>query len=480
MNKLGQQHVPLFLPTVNVLQERALDKKFNFEIDFQNNNLYTLQELTRCASLLNYINLNGRNLFGNNTKSKVNSVFDAYIRINDPMAIFVDNFEQFFAMYIQSKYGKNNFQLYMKECEKSPVAYPVSVFQEGLCIFMQYNTNELRHYIYNIMTMFYYYTGRDYYEMIRPNISSFARPNDIDEFTTSEQAKKCGKRKATNGTGVCKSREEKLCFLNNRNLNINKPYLQNNQIQNDTLSTGDARFEKCILTGNFGGDQQYSGGVLVGKLQKPIVEFDNSPRLENDNILPPAMVCNKKGITQDTRIFQLSEHLKRSCNFEVNTLGDDSNSRCASDYSSRNRQYERKTFIQTNFSTIWSCDNRRQLVSLSIICSVMNVCIQKITHSLVVSRNKQCSTVARSEGCTKLFNCMNNNPDTISYRNLSENNHFGSEYGVGKQQLKPLLKVQKPTIEVTFNRDLSNRLQTSGLASGGPCNLKFDDLRFST
>ena len=145
MEKFNKNITSLFLPTINVLQEKSLDKKLDFEIDFQNNDLYVLQELTRSAALLNYIHFNGKNLFSNNTTSKVNSVFDAFLTIEDPMAVFINNFEQFFAMYIHSKYGKNNFQIYMKECEKSPVSYPISVFEDSLCIFMQYNTGELRH-----------------------------------------------------------------------------------------------------------------------------------------------------------------------------------------------------------------------------------------------------------------------------------------------------------------------------------------------
>ena len=336
MEKFNSNITSLFLPTINVLQEKSLDRKLDFEIDFQNNELYALQELTRCASLLNYIHFNGKNLFSD-TSSKVNSVFDAFLTIEDPMSVFITNFEQFFAMYIHSKYGKNNFQIFMKECEKSPVSYPISVFEDSLCIFMQYNTNELRKYIYNILTMFYYYTGQNFYEMIYPNVKRTNRPNTIDE--ESEYKTKINKEKRKYS-----SREEKLCFLNHRNFNVNKPYLRNKQLQVDSLTTSN-NFEKCILTSALQAGRQYTN-ILVGKSKKPIIEIDKDAYTEN-NILP----ITKCNVNQDNRIFHLSEHLKRSVNFENIKKIDNDFTATDTGY----KQRESKTFVQTNFTKIWSC-----------------------------------------------------------------------------------------------------------------------------
>ena len=450
MEKFNKNITSLFLPTINVLQE-----------------------LTRSAALLNYIHFNGKNLFSNNTTSKVNSVFDAFLTIEDPMAVFINNFEQFFAMYIHSKYGKNNFQIYMKECEKSPVSYPISVFEDSLCIFMQYNTGELRHYIYNILTMFYYYTGQNFYEMIRPNIKKTNRPNNIDENTEKNTNNNKEKRKHN-------SREAKLCFLNHRNYNVNKPYLRNKQLQSDTLTTG-SHFEKCMLTSALHTGKHYTN-ILVGGPKKPIIEFDKNARIENNII--PTVKCNNHGINKDNKIFQLSEHLKKSVNFENNILND----KLDSEYTANNtyQHKESKTYVQTNFSQIWSGENRRQLVSLSIIYSVMNVCVQKITYSLIESKSRQTTTTGNNNttGCDKIFKCVDNsNNNTIEYDYLNNEDEDNSdniiftESSSSKIKTKQIIKLKRPTIEISFNRESHKGIQ-QGLSKGNSCN--FDSFKFSS
>lgn len=475
MAKITENITSLFLPTINILQDKSLDIKLNFELDFQNNELYVLQELTRCSSLINYIHHKGRNIFNTNVKSKVNSVFDTFMTIRDPLGVFIDNFEQFFAMYIHSKYGKNNFKLYMKECEKSPVAYPISVFEDSMCIFMQYNTAELRNYIYNIMTMFYYYTGQNFYEMICPNLDRIARPNNIDEYTDVDSkfnSDKCKSSKRKLET----SREEKLCFLNRRNLNVNKPLIQQTQSYNDNLSIG-RQFKNCLLTGGSLTDGiQYTDVLVGGSKQQPIVGINTSQSIEENTI--PISKCNRKSQAQDMKVFNLSDHLKRSCNFELRTIYDDI--RSSSSLSSYNidqnqqQQYNRKAYVQTNFSKIWTCVNRRQLVSLTIIYSVMNVCIQKITYSLIESRNRQSYRSCQSQNnyknintmddCEKIFKCIND-PNTIDYE-YNDNDEYNDSkrkesdiFSIGSYRLKTkrVTKLKKPTIEITFNRENHNR-----------------------
>lgn len=385
----------LFIPVVNVLQEKSLDRRFSISVDFQNNDLYTVQELTRCAALLNFIS--GKQCVGTN----VNNVFDSYIRIDDPIAVFVENFEQFFAMYIHSKYGQNSFKLYMKTCEKSNVAYPINVFEAGMCIFMQYNPQELRRYVYSIITMFYYYTGQDFYEMIQPSLNRTPRPNAFDEFGDE----------MTNDINTPRqfTYEQKLCRLNKRNYNINKPIMQQTPL--NTMPTN--RFEKCLLMGLR--NHQYDE-VMGGINQRPVVELDLERRQQD--IKAKVKNCNPlTGVSQDAKIFQLSEHLKRSQNFESNTIsgeGDDIDTK-----------YNRKTHVQTNFSSIWKSDNRRQLVALSIVNSVMDVCLKKITYSLI-EENKPCEE--------KLF----------------------SEWLDNRAQAK-LIKPKKVTVEVSFHQSKTTK-----------------------
>lgn len=454
------ENVSLFLPIINILQEKSLDRKLNFEIDLQNNELYILQELTRCSALLNYIHFNGKNIF-NDTKSRVNVVFDTFLQIPDPIHTFINNFEHFFAMYIHSKYGKNNFKLYMKECEKSPVAYPISVFEDGLCIFMQYNTCELRKYIYNIITMFYYYTGQNFYEMIRPNLNRIPRPNVYDDYDDVNDGgistNKCNKSNInTSEQKRMKNRDEKLCFLNHRNYNIKRPYfVRNNQTQVDSLSIN-SHFEKCILTTDGINYKKQYPEVIVGNKnkQRPIISIDLEA-VQDINIVP-ASQCNKSGLNQSRKIYQFSDHLNRSRNFETDTINNDMDTRSLEYNRFDNRkQFDRKAFIQTNFSTIWACDNRRQLVSLNIIYSIMNICIQKITQSLLESRNRQYK-------CDKKFTCIQNE-NTIEYdsnddddEDISSNRKNDND----DSKMKKFIKLKKPTIEISFKRNTSTNTNT--------------------
>ncbi|WBR61475.1 hypothetical protein [Drosophila suzukii associated hytrosavirus 1] len=481
MEKFNENISSLFLPTVNILQEKSLDKKLNFEVDFQNNDLYVLQELTRCSALLNYIHHNGKTVFADRN-AKVNSVFDTFLQIPDPLSVFIDNFEQFFGMYIHSKYGKNNFQIFMKECEKSPVAYPISVFEDGLCIFMQYNKCELRTYIYNIMTMFYYYTGQNFYEMIRPS-GHIPRPNHFDEFNDaqmdkdeSEEFSKAKTRSTIVKRKLAQSREEKLCQLNKRNYNVNKPFMRR-QTQFDSLSTN-AHFEKCILTSNFRGDDHRFPEVLVGSLQRPIVAIENLGTPEN-NVLPNIQ-CKDSGMTEDGKIYQLSEHLNRSRNFEVDTLYED-----ATLPNDRERQQQnRKAYVQTNFSKVWSCENRRQLVALSIVYSVMNVCVQKITYSLMEASNVKQDDGSVGVRCEKIFKCVQN-PNSIEtdYMEKADDEtdevKYNSSAAKIAQKFRRDIKSKKPTIQVSFNSAPVRRVHTNvynpnnNIAVSGLENLKF-------
>lgn len=437
----------LFIPTINVLQERSLDTRLTLNIDFQNNDLYILQELTRSASLINYIHNNGREVNAYEGGAKLNMVFDAFMRINDPIAIFIDNFEQFFGMYIHSKYGRNNFKLFMKECEKSPVAYPISVFEDGMCIFMQYNKSELRSYIYSIMTMFYYYTGQSFYDMIADN--KIPRPSDIDEYDNVD-----GRSNRTRYTAARqrKTTDDKLCDLNRHNTNINRPFVNNSMSRMDTFVTN-THFEQCILTNNFRNEQQYRE-VLVGQSNsKPVILTD--PNRRNNDVVAIANVgCRRNGMSNDTKIFQLSEHLKRSINGERNTIPDNI------DVQHEQRpECKSKTFVQTNFAKTWSCDNRRHLVSLSIIYSVMNVCIQKITYSLIdIKQNKHNTTRDISTKCDKIFSCIYNvNNDLI----VDETDNNVDSTIIPKSSVKSIIKTKKATIEVSFNREQPKRAANS-------------------
>lgn len=411
MEKLNEP-ISLFLPIINTLQEKSLDGKISFELDFQNNELYTLQELTRCSAIINFIHSNGKisSTLNDVNRPKVNIIFDTFIQIHDPMAVFLKNFEQFFAMYIHSKYGKNNFQIYMKECEKSPVAYPISVFEDGMCIFMQYNTTELRNYVYNIITMFYYYTGQNFYEMIKPNINKIPRPNTFDEYIDNLNYEQ-KTPKNTNYTTV-KSRQEKLCLLNRRNYNVKKPYITQ-QNSNDTLFTN-IYFDNCILTNI--GNKQCPEIIVNNNIQAPIINRD---LMNNDIKVTPTVGCNKYGNPNDAHIFKLSDKLQNTCNSNVDTTGTSINCR--------------KKFIQTNFKSIWSCDNRRQLVSLTIIYSIMNVCVQKITYALLENNN---------------MDSENNNDGSIDNTyNVMECSNDDSD------KSKSFIKIKKPTLEVSFSRE---------------------------
>lgn len=463
----------LFIPTINVLQERSLDKRLTLNVDFQNNELYILQELTRSAAILNYIHTNGRQTGGgggsDDDRSKVNNVFERFLNIDDPMSLFIDNFEQFFAMYIHSKYGRNNFKIFMKECEKSNVAYPINVFEDGMCIFMQYNKCELRTYIYNIITMFYYYTGQSFYDMICPTSNRIPRPGDIDEY--NDDAAAAGTGGSNNKSSVIinnktamkrKSRADKLCALNRHNYNINRPFIQPNGVNGagggrraDTFITN-AHFEKCILTSNFPNERQYDE-VIIGKVRKPVVVVDPNISCRNQTVLPN-VACDRNGMSKDSKIYTLSEHLQRSCNFERNTMPDDDRWQSTSSTPCKQR-----TYVQTNFAKIWSCDNRRHIVSLNIVYSVLNVCIQKITFSLLEAKNRQNNdaTTYDPSTCTKIFSCIQN-PNDIDVRETLTTTTTQRGSTNSAATAKQFIKPKKTTIEVSFNRELPKRSSGSG------------------
>lgn len=451
------ENTTLFIPTINVLQENSLDQRLHLNIDFQNNDLYILQELTRSAALINYIHNSSKTVLSH-SKAKLNNVFDMFLQIQDPMAIFLDNFEHFFAMYMHSKYGKNNFKLYMKECEKSPVAYPVSVFAEGMCIFMQYNPQELRAYIYNIMTMFYYYTGQNFYEMIQPRTENIPRPNNVDEYTDVAPTNTSTKKTASTAqqTQKRKSRQEKLCALNRRNYNVVKPYLggtSSDPGMADTFLTN-AHFEKCILTNNFYPERQYDE-VLVGqRSSKPVVAITTRDENSTQNVVPGS-VCRKNGMSKDSQIFQLSEHLHRYRQREVLTTSQMD----AGDGGSDGRH--KHVYVQTNFSKIWSSINRRHLVTLNIIYSVMNICVQKITYTLLETKDKQ--FIESTNNCDKIFTCIQN-PNTMSTTTTTSaknDDNMLDDSTTSKRNLPTTIKPKKPTIEVTFNRDTFSKKRTT-------------------
>lgn len=435
MDILGNFATPnIFIPSLNVIQERSLNQRITLNIDFQNNNLYILQEITRCAALLNFINHNGRDDTHQHERAKLNGVFDTFMRINDPIGILINNFEQFFGMYIHSKYGSNNFKLYMKECEKSPVAYPINVFENGMCIFMQYNKSELRSYIYSIITMFYYYTGQSFYDMIySPNI--IPRPSDIDEYSSTRDI-----RRASSTASKNKSTEDKLCALNRQNRNINQPFIRRRgTTQLDGLVTTQ-HFQKCIPTNRFPNEHHYNE-VILGKSSRPVVISNIMQVQKNVNVVAN-VTCKRSGISDDANIFQLSTHLKRSINGERDTISDNI------DMSYEQRpQCNNKTFVQTNFAKVWCCDNRRHLVSLAIMYSVMNVCIQKITYSLLDDTKKTNQLNDDTIDCNRLFSCIPHPTKTVVGENISV-----------KESRKQTIKPKKCTIEVSFNRETAKRV----------------------
>lgn len=436
----GSDATALFIPIINVLQENSLDRRFNISVDFQNSDLYTLQELTRCAALINYIDHNS-STSSSAASNTVNNVFDTFVRLEDPMAVFIENFEQFFAMYIHSKYGHNNFKLFMKECEKSQVAYPINVFEAGMCIFMQYNRQELRRYVYNIITMFYYYTGQDFYEMIRPTINRTARPNAFDEFGDEIDKDVVTPRKYTY--------EQKLCRLNKRNYNVTKPFIQRTYNPLDMATR--TRFEKCILTGGGSLGRQYDE-VYVGGTdnQRPVVELSMN---KQQDVRAKVMNCNEQtGISQDDKIYKFSEHLQRSRNFEANTIVGNGSGGMDDDIEQQqtNEHYQRKTHVQTNFSKIWKSDNRRHLVALAIVNSIMDVCIQKITYSLI--EDKTCTKdEGAGAGSGSHDNVINNdyrNSSDLPSTKSSTSSSSSSSFLTSRKLIKP----KKVTVEVSFHR----------------------------
>lgn len=453
MDKVNS-NVSLFLPIINTLQEKSLDGRISFELDLQNKELYTLQELTRSASLINYIHSHGKSVqLHDKHKSRVNHVFETFLVIDDPLSVFIKNFEQFFAMYIHSKYGKNNFKIFMKECEHSPVAFPVSVFEDSMCIFMQYNTNELRAYIYNIITMFYYYTGQNYYDMIKPTKHKIPRPNIFDvagddvNNTTSLGSTAAGTAGGGGGgsnktkKNSSKTRQEKLCILNKRNYNVKRPYI-GRQAQTDNLVTNTV-IENCILTTI---DDYQEPEVLVNSnVQMPLINRDIFNVDHNDIV--PTVGCNKSGNPNDANIFNLSEQLKRECDLNVSTFGE-----MTADY--------RRKFVQTNFKTIWSNDNRRQLVTLSIIHSIMNVCIQRITYAALERQNAAKRERNIVNGCNSIVECMDDDEDDDDFDNRRFNDN---------RKKSQFIKIKKPTLEITFTRELFKRPDTD---IGGGC-IKF-------
>lgn len=496
------EHIPsLFLPVINILQERSLDKRLNFELDLQNNELYVLQELTRCSALLNHINFKGRPTLSDN-KSKVNSVFDNFLKIDDPMAVFIDNFEHFFALYIHSKYGKDNFKLYMKKCEKSPVAYPINVFQQGLCIFMQYNTLELRNYVYTMLTMFYYYTGQDFYEMICPLSCKTPRPNNYDEYNDFDMEKNAQSSSSSSAAAariekknnILKSHNDKLCFLNRRNYNINKPVMSHHQeTRIDTLSMT-SNFEKCILLDSIR-NEKHKPGILAGKqTSKPVCTQDILTMREN-NILPVAN-CKNNGMNQNTQVFKLSDHLKNSCDFTKNS-GNDSSSSNNNNNNNNDFIFKKSNntkYVQTNFSTVWSNINRRQLVSLNIIYSIMNVCILKITNSLTENKNKNKKQHRNNDklngnNCEeKMFRCVRN-PNDIEYDingsdddddddDGNDDNNDDKNDNVFKtiNKNRNLSRLKRPTIEVSFKQNSSTASHSQQILN----NFKINNLKFSS
>lgn len=437
---------------LNVLQEKTTETKLNFELDFQNNELYTLQELTRCAALLNYINFNGRTTFNSQfTANRVDFVYDKYLQIADPLGIFIDNFEQFFTMYMNSKYGNGNFRLYIKTSEKSPVAYPISVFEDGMCIFMQYNKCELRKYVYNIMTMFYYYTGQNFYEMISPNINKIPRPNLFDDMRDGN-----GRQGISNTIPATKTTTDKLCYLNQRNINLTKPYFT----QNITTSIQpglptNQYFERCIIN-TLPSKREYEE-IVIGSIRKPIVTKQSIS--SHNEIIVPTTNCNEYGNPDNSKIFLLSEHLNRSRDFRPAAMlqGDKDNSNVYTD----DVQFKRKTFVQTNFSKVWSNENKRELVALSIINSVMSVCVQRITYSLLQAPCNNVDNCVNYKNDTidcndKLFTCIQNTNDcSNSFINASA--FDGSSYNSSgikntNQSSVKLIKIPKPTLEVVFRR----------------------------
>ena len=234
--------------------------------------------------------------------------------------------------------------------------------------------------------------------------------------------------------------------------------MRNKQTKFDTLTTG-RHFDHCILTSSLPTGRQYAN-ILVGGQDKPVIEFDKKAHIETNIV--PGTKCDKNGINQDSRIFQLSERLRRSINFEYSNSQNDK--RDWEFEGSNYKKYEHKAYVQTNFSQIWSRENRRQLVSLSIIYSLMNVCVQKITYSLIESKSRQ--NVACDKD--KIFKCADNSDNiTLAYNYSNEEDE--------DKPLKPkLIKIKRPTIEVSFEAHRG----APGSIKSQHCN--FDSLKFSS
>lgn len=315
------------------------------------------------------------------------------------------------------------------------------------------------------MTMFYYYTGNNFYEMIQYKGFNILRPNVFDEYDDSLSSSSVQHQQSEQYTKINKKTyDEKMWFLNKKNLNIKKPYFTyQNQTQFDLLTTN-THFQKCILTSSFEGEKNNNNDYIIGNSsQDPVIDLDDSNK--NINILPNKL-CNGNGMDETADIYKYSNHLKKSCNLQLDRTINNSvfEEQQQSNYQ-QNLQNNSNVFVQTNFSQIWVKDNRRHLVSLSIIFSIMNVCIQKITNSLIEIRP---DTLFKEN---KIFNCTTENTennisdedddDNDDYYNNSENinkniNEKKNFYTQYKNDIKKqYIKIKKPTIEVLFQKKSS-------------------------
>lgn len=344
------QTIPNVKPFVNLPQNQTFEEPLEFNLDYCNGDLYLYQNITRCAAILNFIY--DKHL---GYKNNVDEVFEDFLTIDDPIALFLNNLEYFFGLYIHSVLGYNTFKLKMLRVQQKYTEYPISIFCQGKIIFLLCRFDEIVHLLNRTQTLFLIYGCESgLLNVCTSQCSSMNVPSSVEEFRRNTEKKQ---KKDLSSSTV-----DALSYLGQDRSKLRKSVfcLDN---------SGQRVFRRQIYyNGKEGGplNEDYEKAFYDGCLHsRPRQALSLTPTTSESEDRTPIVVPSQQAVRAALRLFNQEKI---------------------------NRQSNRKT-IQANFKTIWSEANYKKLCQVASVAVIVQTSMKSVLATIFNSNIDQVPTI---------------------------------------------------------------------------------------
>ena len=346
-----------FTPLINLPQEQSYDTPHNFNVDYVNFQVFSLQNMTRCAAIINYIENKNSNYGGGggdgngNGVTTVDNIFSTYLKTCDPIDTFTENFVEFFGIYINSIFGPDTFKMYFYESSDKLVPFPISVnICEQNTIFMVYDKEKLREYFHRVLIMYYFYAG-DSFSVVQQKRYDRDIGNKVEELIQFNITQ--------DETKVQNQQKRKISRL--------MKTLTRNTCKVTSLETTTAA--NMMTTSTTAANGTYVPPPLMCII--PMLNDNNNDFQQQIMDKNCAMNTNRWSVLHDNLYYNNGTTIAASTSTDlINSLNYYKNSKRV--------QADNIQKIQLNFNQVWQEGNHKNLVNLSIIHTIMEVCLRSI------------------------------------------------------------------------------------------------------